>query len=95
MAELALLESSAQTRNALAKAGIKNNEQIWLPTDRANVVTTALLDLVEVFEIGHLGRGDDNEDDERRGRAATAALETDEGEGDEVSDDNHIEEMAQ
>ncbi len=92
LAELALLESSSETRKALADAGFKTNEQLWSPTGTPNMVTTSLLDLVEIYEIGQLGRGDQEE--EVRGRVTATALEADEHEGDEDSDDNR-EEMAQ
>lgn len=57
LAELAFAELSKEARDALNEAGLENR---WWRTSNNGRWLTALLDLVEIFEIPRLGRGAEN-----------------------------------
>lgn len=60
LSELAFAELSNRTKTALNCVGIKKVEDLW--TTHGNTNMTSLLDLVEVYEIDHLGAGLRNEE---------------------------------
>ncbi len=62
LSELAFAELSKEAKDALENAGVKEKD-LWRPV--GNAWNTALLDLVEITEIGRLGRDAEHADSNR------------------------------